>query len=214
MARVFVDTNVLFPFVLMDTMLTLAEDGVHELLWSDALLGEWERVIVRKHARSPQAAADIARAIREHFPEGKIAESQYVRLVSSMPGMDPDDRRHMAADHEAVCDHAPRVLSGWSQPFEVRHRLARRRRHADFESQPVWDDNPVREWEHPIDSLHDIGLFIQGSVQSVLGVEGARDVSGGGSAAGRSPRPRPAPAATGSPSGRGRPRGRSPRSRR
>lgn len=29
MARVFVDTNVLFPFSLMDLMLALTEDAVH-----------------------------------------------------------------------------------------------------------------------------------------------------------------------------------------
>jgi hypothetical protein len=48
MARVFVDTNVLFPFSLMDLDLALTEDGVHELLWTDFLLSEWERVIVRE----------------------------------------------------------------------------------------------------------------------------------------------------------------------
>src|SRR5262245_25329764 len=77
-ARVFVDTNVLLPFVLMDTMLTLAEDGVHEFLWSEALLAEWERVIVREQARSPAAAAKLASIIREYFAEGYISEARYV----------------------------------------------------------------------------------------------------------------------------------------
>ncbi|MEV4618894.1 hypothetical protein AB0J74_09350 [Asanoa sp. NPDC049573] len=40
MARVFVDTNVLFPFSVMDLMLALTEDAVHELVWTDALLAE------------------------------------------------------------------------------------------------------------------------------------------------------------------------------
>ncbi|GGL34697.1 hypothetical protein [Planomonospora parontospora] len=35
MARVFVDTNVLFPFSLMDLMLALAEDAVHTVLVAD-----------------------------------------------------------------------------------------------------------------------------------------------------------------------------------
>ena len=52
MARVFVDTNVLFPFSVMDLMLALTEDFVHEVLWSEALLAEWERVIVRQERRS------------------------------------------------------------------------------------------------------------------------------------------------------------------
>lgn len=41
MARVFVDTNVLFPFSLMDLMLALTEDAVHTVVWSDHLLEDW-----------------------------------------------------------------------------------------------------------------------------------------------------------------------------
>jgi hypothetical protein len=44
--RIFVDTNVLFPFSVMDLLLALTEDSVHEIVWSRALLREWERVIV------------------------------------------------------------------------------------------------------------------------------------------------------------------------
>ena len=40
MTRVFVDTNVLFPFSVMDLMLALTEDSVHEVLWTQALLAE------------------------------------------------------------------------------------------------------------------------------------------------------------------------------
>lgn len=40
-ARVFVDTNVLFPFSVMDLMLALTEDGIHDVMWTDALLDEW-----------------------------------------------------------------------------------------------------------------------------------------------------------------------------
>jgi excisionase family DNA binding protein len=44
-ARVFIDTNVLFPFSVMDLMLALTMDGIHDVMWSDDLLAEWERVI-------------------------------------------------------------------------------------------------------------------------------------------------------------------------
>jgi hypothetical protein len=63
-ARIFVDTNVLFPFSVMDLMLALSEDAVHEVVWSDRLLDEWERVIVREQHRSADAAAAISAAIR------------------------------------------------------------------------------------------------------------------------------------------------------
>ena len=97
MGRVFVDTNVLFPFSVMDVMLALTEDGVHEVIWSQALLAEWERVIVREQRRSAASAAAVTAAIREFFPECEVPEPAYVHLVADMPGRDPDDRVHMAA---------------------------------------------------------------------------------------------------------------------
>jgi hypothetical protein len=68
MSRVFVDTNVLFPFSVMDLMLALSEDGVHDVMWTDRLLDEWERVIVRERQRSADAAAAIVAGVREFFP--------------------------------------------------------------------------------------------------------------------------------------------------
>ncbi|MEU1882002.1 hypothetical protein ABZ470_32275 [Streptosporangium sp. NPDC020072] len=68
MARVLVDTNVLFPFSLMDLMLALTEDAVHTLVWSDHLPAEWERVIVRERQRSAPAATRISAAIKNSSP--------------------------------------------------------------------------------------------------------------------------------------------------
>jgi predicted nucleic acid-binding protein len=111
MARVFVDTNVLFPFSIMDLMLALTEDGIHEVIWTETLLAEWERVIVREHHRSAESAASITAAIREFFSESQIAEADYVSQVDAMPGSDPDDRRHMAA---AVTGQA-HVIVTWNR---------------------------------------------------------------------------------------------------
>lgn len=69
MARIFVDTKVLFPFSVMDLMLALTEDHVHDVLLSDALLDEWERVIVREQRRTAESAAKITSVIREFFAD-------------------------------------------------------------------------------------------------------------------------------------------------
>lgn len=108
MARVFVDTNVLFPFSVMDLMLALTEDSVHEVLWTDALLTEWERVIVRTQRRSAESAAAITNAIREFFADTRVPDDAYLGLVTAMPGSDPDDRHHMAA---AVAGHAAAIVT-------------------------------------------------------------------------------------------------------
>ncbi|GII80890.1 PIN domain-containing protein [Sphaerisporangium rufum] len=97
MARVFVDTNVLFPFSLMDLMLTLTEDAVHTLVWSDRLLEEWERVIVRAGHRSALAAAGITAEIRRVFADTRVAEVDYKYVLDEVDGPDLDDHHHMAA---------------------------------------------------------------------------------------------------------------------
>ena len=88
----------------MDLFLALTEDAVHEVLWTDDLLDEWERVIVREQRRTPETAASVAAAIREFFADGRIERSTYEHLIDQMPGDDPDDHPHMAAAVAARAD--------------------------------------------------------------------------------------------------------------
>ena len=108
MNRVFVDTNVLFPFSVIDLLLGLSEDGLHSVVWTDALLDEWERVIVREQRRSPATAASVTTAIREFFADSKIKPAEYEHLIADMPGNDPDDHHHMAA---AIAGHATVLIT-------------------------------------------------------------------------------------------------------
>jgi hypothetical protein len=106
--RVFADTNVLFPFSVMDLLLALTEDGVHTVLWSEALLDEWERMIVRSGRRSASSAAAVTAAVRKYFPDSEVPFDGYADLVVNMPGDDPDDRVHMAA---AVAGSATHIIT-------------------------------------------------------------------------------------------------------
>ncbi len=81
----------------MDLMFALSEDGVHDVMWTDRLLDEWERVIVRERQRSADAAAAISVTIREFFADTLIPEAAYLDLVESIDGPDPDDCFHIAA---------------------------------------------------------------------------------------------------------------------
>jgi predicted nucleic acid-binding protein len=81
----------------MDLMLALTEDGIHDVMWTDDLLDEWERVIVESQRRSPDAAAAITATIREFFADTCIPADSYRNLVSAVDGPDPDDNVHMAA---------------------------------------------------------------------------------------------------------------------
>jgi hypothetical protein len=53
-------------------LLALTEDGIHDVLWTEELLDEWERVIVRGGSRSPDSAAGITASIREFFADTRI----------------------------------------------------------------------------------------------------------------------------------------------
>ena len=104
MRRVFVDTSVLFPFSVMDLFLALAEDSIHHVLWTDELLDEWERVIVREHQRTPESAAAVTSAIRQFFDDARIDPDLYRHSVDQMPGPDHDDHVHSAAAIAAGAD--------------------------------------------------------------------------------------------------------------
>jgi predicted nucleic acid-binding protein len=69
----------------------------HDVIWSDDLLDEWERVIVRERHRSPDAAAAITATIRQFFADTRMPVQSYRGLVAEADGPDPDDNAHMAA---------------------------------------------------------------------------------------------------------------------
>jgi hypothetical protein len=116
--RVYVDANELFPFAMMDVLLALAEDLIIDFVWSDELLDEWERVIVREGKRSPESARSVTAAIRSYFNSGRIDPATYRHRVSETPGPDPDDRIHTAA---AIAGRATVLLTKNKNDFPAEH---------------------------------------------------------------------------------------------
>lgn len=120
MPRVLPDTNVLFPFSLMDLLLALAEDYVIDLVLTDRLLAEWQRVIVREGHRSPESAEKIADLIRAGFASSLVPEHSYRQHLHKLDGPDPDDLHHMAAAIAADAD----TLITWNLADFPTHALA------------------------------------------------------------------------------------------
>jgi hypothetical protein len=85
-------------------LLALTEHSIHEVVWTDELLDEWEQVIVREHARSPASAASVTNVIREWFADSRIDPATYRDTIDSMPGGDPDDHVYSAAAVAAEVD--------------------------------------------------------------------------------------------------------------
>lgn len=116
MERVYLDTNVLFPMTLMDLLLSMAEDFHHDIIWTDYLLAEWQRVIVREKRRTPEQATAITDAIRHAFPAGRVASGAYESLIDSVPGPDDDDRVHGAA---AIAGRATALVTANTRHFDA-----------------------------------------------------------------------------------------------
>jgi predicted nucleic acid-binding protein len=84
-------------------------------MWSDDLLDEWERVIVRERRRSPDAAAAITATIRQFFADTRIPLESYRGLIAEVDGPDPDDNAHMAA---AVAGQAGSLVTWNARDFD------------------------------------------------------------------------------------------------
>jgi predicted nucleic acid-binding protein len=95
--KVFIDTSELFPFTIMDVLLTLAENLVFTWVWTDELLDEWERVIVETKHRTPESANSVTTAVRAHFASGFINAQAYADDLADELSPDPADRAHVAA---------------------------------------------------------------------------------------------------------------------
>lgn len=95
--RVFIDTSELFPFTIMDVLLTMSEDFLFTWVWTDELLGEWEEVIVREGMRTPASARSVTAAVRKYFGRYRIEPELYRDKVKEDFSPDPGDRLHAAA---------------------------------------------------------------------------------------------------------------------
>lgn len=90
---VVLDANVLFPFVLRDTLLRLGEEGLVELYWSDEILEELRRNLVASLRVDELRAQRLIDIMKAAFPESIV--QGYQQLVSDVAN-DPKDR-HVAA---------------------------------------------------------------------------------------------------------------------
>ncbi|MDR1265862.1 MAG: PIN domain-containing protein [Propionibacteriaceae bacterium] len=95
--RVFIDTSELFPFTIMDVMLTLSDELIFTWVWTDELLDEWEAVIVREGRRGLESARSVANTARAHFASSLIGPALYRDQITADLSPDPGDRAHVAA---------------------------------------------------------------------------------------------------------------------
>lgn len=91
--RVLLDTCVLAPSELSNLLLTLAEHGLFTPLWSEDILVELERTLVRKLGVDPAKATRRIASMREAFPAAMV--TGYADLIPAMRNHKKD--RHVLA---------------------------------------------------------------------------------------------------------------------
>ncbi|GAB3587711.1 PIN domain-containing protein [Calidifontibacter terrae] len=92
--EVLLDTCVLYPPTLCDTLLRIAENGAFEPRWSADVLVELERNLSPLPSVGVKGAQARIRAMTDAFPNATV--TAYEQLLDDMPGH-PDDAHVMAA---------------------------------------------------------------------------------------------------------------------
>jgi predicted nucleic acid-binding protein len=91
---VLLDTCVLFPMYLRDSLLRLAVADLYQAVWSPQILNELQRALVREHVVPPDQAERIITLMRTHFPDSEITGHE--PLIETMT-CDKKDRHVLAA---------------------------------------------------------------------------------------------------------------------
>ncbi len=69
---VVLDACVLIPATLRDTLLRAVEKGMYQLHWSDEILDEVRRNLVKREMTSPEDAQDLIEKIDRFFAEANV----------------------------------------------------------------------------------------------------------------------------------------------
>lgn len=100
------DACVLFPTVMREVLLAVAGQGLFAPLWSDRILGEWQRAAARHGAETEaEALAAIARA-QDLFPKARIKPQPGLEARLHLPD---DNDIHVLAT--AIAGHADAIVT-------------------------------------------------------------------------------------------------------
>lgn len=138
---VVLDANTLYPPTLRGALLRMAQERLFRPMWSERILGEWERSVRRDHPhlQDPQFARmhDVFR----FFPDAYVTGRQHLNLAQPLP--DPDDE-HVFATAVAGAADAIVTFNINNFPADVASDLGIEIRHPDQFLVNVIDLDPAR----------------------------------------------------------------------
>lgn len=140
--RVLIDANVLYPTVLREIILGVAETGAFTPLWSHRILEEWARAARRNGGQRDEAIARGEIALcRARWPEASVNVAPDTEARLHLP--DPADCHVLAA---AIDGGAQAILTLNTRDFPIRALGAEDilRRHPDEFLLEAWHADPPR----------------------------------------------------------------------
>jgi predicted nucleic acid-binding protein len=109
------DACVLIPYPLFDVLLRCADKGLYRPLWSDEILDETQRTLIKHLGLKPEMAAKRVGTMRRAFPDATVTGHE--GLVPAMTN-DPKDRHVMAA---AVRSNTGLIVTANIKDFAPEH---------------------------------------------------------------------------------------------
>lgn len=103
------DANVLYPALLRDVLLSLADADLYSAKWSLHIRNEWTRSLLRDRSGLEDRVAAAAQAMEDAIPDCLV--SGYEHLIEGLKLPDPDDRHVLAA---AIAGHADAIVT-WNE---------------------------------------------------------------------------------------------------
>ena len=103
------DANVLYPALLRDVLLSLADADLYSAKWSVHIRDEWTRSLLRDRPGMGVQIAAAAQAMEDAIPDCLV--SGYEHLIEGLKLPDPDDRHVLAA---AITGHADAIVT-WNE---------------------------------------------------------------------------------------------------
>jgi predicted nucleic acid-binding protein len=169
------DTCVLYPAIVRDTLLLAAEKGAYQLRWTDEILAELRRNLIQDRvapaARVDKMLVDLA----SFFDDGRV--SGYERHLPALRN-DPEDRHVVAAALEGgaelivtanLKDFAPETMPGSVRAISVDEFLLELLEGAPAEMIDVVRLQATRK-KHPPMSVEQVLSAISRSAPSFAGV--------------------------------------------
>ena len=104
---VVLDTAALFPASLRDILLRNAASGLYRLSWSEDIMEELRRNLIKQGATTEEGAARLLAKINEYFQDAMVLRPGYQELVPSMKNHRKD--RHVLA--LAVVTHSQVIVT-------------------------------------------------------------------------------------------------------